>query len=98
MTQATPNAGVYIYGTRTQLPIKMAGLYVTVTMRANGQYAITASDGKVIKEGSIPPENMNQFKRDDAPEEAPSASPASATNGIPEEFKDLAEIFGESNG
>ena len=98
MTQATPNAGIYIYGTRAQLPVKMAGLYVTVTLRANGQFAITASRGDVIKEGSIPPENMNQFKRDQAPAEPSYEAPASATDAIPEEFRDLAEIFGGNHG
>lgn len=96
-TQATANAGVYIYGTRAQLPAKMAGYHVTVTLRANGQYAITDGDGKVIVEGSIPPGNINLFKRDERPAETLTNQAASTIRTVPEGFQDLAEVFGEIN-
>lgn len=97
MVQATKNAGVNIYGTRVQLPVKMAEMYVTVTLRANGQYAITANAGTVIKEGNIPPENLNQFKRDEAPAESVSVLPTPRTKSVPEGFEDLVDIFGENH-
>lgn len=97
-TRASPNAGVYIYGTRTQLPIKMAGLYVTVTLRANGEFAISASGGKVIREGSIASENMNRFKRDEGPTTGTEKLVSNSDDTIAAEFKDLADIFGESYG
>ena len=91
-TQAFDNAGICIYGTRRQLSNKMAGLCVTVTLRANGEYVVSAHEGKVIAEGTIPSDNMTRFKRDECPVRNSAPSPTAAAREIPEMFKDLESL------
>ena len=91
-TQASDNAGICIYGTRRQLSNKMAGLCVTVALRANGEYVVSAHEGKVIAEGTIPSDNMTRFKRDECPVRNSAPSPTAVAREIPEMFKDLESL------
>ena len=91
-TQASDNAGVCIYGTRRQLSNKMAGLCVTVTLRANGDYVITAQGGTVLADGTIPSDNMAKCKRDECPVRQQAPTHSSTARQLPEIFEDLEDL------
>ena len=91
-TQASDNDGICIYGTRRQLSNKMAGLCVTVTLRANGDYVITAQGGTVLADGTIPSDNMAKFKRDECPVRQQAPTQSSTARQLPEMFEDLEDL------
>ena len=62
---------------------------VTFEWKFTGEYVVSAHDGKVIAEGTIPSDNMTRFKRDECPVRNSAPSPTAADREIPEMFKDL---------
>lgn len=93
--QVSTTGGINIYGVRIQLDVRMAQMYVYVSLRINGEYLISAGDSKVLKQGQIPAENMHLFKRDEPPANLSSSSLEGTVVPPVKEIADLAELFGD---
>ena len=94
--QVSATGGINIYGVRVQLDVRMAQMYVYVSLRINGEYLISAGNAKVLKQGQIPIENMHLFKRDEPPAKMSSSSGIEGATVYPvKEIADLAELFGD---
>ena len=93
--QVSTTGGINIYGVRIQLDVRMAQMYVYVSLRINGEYLISAGDSKVLKQGQIPAENMHLFKRDEPPANLSSSGREGTVIPPVKEIADLVELFGD---
>lgn len=87
--------GINVYGVRIQMDVRMADMYVYVSLRTNGEYLIMSGNSKQLKQGYIPAENLHLFKRDDAPVLSSSATEGTTVTPV-KEIADLVELFGDS--
>lgn len=73
----------------------MAGMFVYVSLRANGEYLITAGDTRTLYQGTVPSENLLNYRRDQAPDESPVVNSSGPVLASEPEITDIEEIFGE---
>ena len=86
---------LYLFGNRIELGLRMAGMFVYVSLRANGEYLITAGDTRTLYQGTVPSENLLNYRRDQAPDESPVVNSSGPVLASEPEITDIEEIFGE---
>ena len=101
LAEVSPNGGVCIHGQRVALPVKQAGCRVLVAIRSNGEYLVSAGDGRSLAKGFVPEENLHKFRRDEAPATATATQqPLEAAQLLedePDEMDELEALLNKGN-
>ena len=93
LAEVSSNGSVYIHAQRVPLPVKQAGCRVLVAIRSNGEYLVSAGDGRTLAKGFVPEENLHKFRRDEVPESdtAPQQPPLT-TQPLMAEMDEMDEL------